>query len=207
MELDDSYYNWILRYDLHCASGTKIGLIGAVPFIGWVSTLLFLPRLSDALWGRQKMMIVGYLITLLAYTTLVISTTYTLLIASLFVIGAMATIRVQVSVIYLYETLTRNDYRRVYTALAMFEGVAGVISTLYFRIVSKDSTGLIIIAYVMMLLGVIAAFMYPESPRYLVKTDQIERAQEVFSMIAQWNKKPTVSKQELEEIFAIKSEN
>lgn len=52
MELDDSYNNWIERYDLHCASGFKIGLIGATPFIGWVITLTFLPRLSDAVFGR-----------------------------------------------------------------------------------------------------------------------------------------------------------
>lgn len=117
------------------------------------------------------MMMVGYTITLLAYTVLVISTTYELLIASLFVIGTMATIRVQVSIVYLYETLTRADYLRTYTALAMFEGVAGLLSALYYRYVSKDSMGLILTSYVMMIAGTVAAFLYPESPRYLVKTD------------------------------------
>ena len=52
MELKDSYYNWVLRYDLHCASGAKIGMIGASFFIGWIITLLFVPRLSDAYLGR-----------------------------------------------------------------------------------------------------------------------------------------------------------
>lgn len=139
------------------------------------------------------MMLVGYTITLLAYTVLVLSTTYELLIASLFVIGTMATIRVQVSIVYLYETLTRADYLRTYTALAMFEGVAGLLSALYYRYVSKDSMGLILTSYVMMTAGTVAAFVYPESPRYLVKTDQIERAHGVIASIAAWNQVPSPS--------------
>lgn len=50
---EDSYNNWITRFDLHCASNSKIGFIGSSYFTGWALTLTFLPRLSD-LFGRQK---------------------------------------------------------------------------------------------------------------------------------------------------------
>jgi len=171
MDLSDSYDNWILRFDLHCASGAKIGMIGAVPFIGWVITLTFIPRLSDAYYGRQKLMVVGYLITVLSFTVLLLSTTFTLLISSMFMMGAMATIRVQVSIVYLYETLKRSDYRYFYTALAIFEGVSGVGAALYFKYVSKDAMGLLWCSYFCMVLGFLASLLYPESPRYLIKSD------------------------------------
>ena len=51
MELNDSYNNWIMRYDLHCASGAKIGMIGSSFFLGWALTLMILPRVSD-IYGR-----------------------------------------------------------------------------------------------------------------------------------------------------------
>ena len=34
----NTYANWILRYDLHCATGNTIGLIGSAVFIGWVAS-------------------------------------------------------------------------------------------------------------------------------------------------------------------------
>ena len=51
MSLPDSYDNWIQRFDLTCASGTKIGFIGSSFFTGWVVTLLIVPRISD-FYGR-----------------------------------------------------------------------------------------------------------------------------------------------------------
>ena len=137
MDLPDSYDNWILRYDLHCASGMKIGMISAIVFIGWIVTLTFLPNLSDTVFGRQRLMIPGYLLTLAAYTLLLFSQTYELLLLSLLIIGSLLTVRVQVSVTYLYETLTRANYYTIYTAIAMTEGIVGFIAALYFKYGSK----------------------------------------------------------------------
>jgi len=207
MDLPNAYYNWVLRYDLHCASGTKIGLIGSAPFIGWVLTSTFLPRLSDVYYGRQRMMLFGYIVTFLTYTVMFTSTSYSVLIGCMFVMGLMATIRVQVSVMFLYEIFSRAQYQRVYTSLAMFEGVAGVFAALYFKYLSKDANGLMFISYMMLCIGTIASFFYPEAPRYLVKSNQIDRAQEVFEKIANYNLADTaaVSKERVRELFRIES--
>ena len=53
MALSDSYENWVGRFDLECASKAKVGLIGSAYFIGWIITLIFIPRISD-LYGREK---------------------------------------------------------------------------------------------------------------------------------------------------------
>ena len=54
MALSDSYDNWVDRFDLTCASKSKIGLIGSAYFMGLICTMVFIPRISD-LYGRVKM--------------------------------------------------------------------------------------------------------------------------------------------------------
>ena len=54
MALSDSYDNWVDRFDLTCASKSKIGLIGSAYFMGLICTMVFIPRVSD-LYGRVKM--------------------------------------------------------------------------------------------------------------------------------------------------------
>ena len=205
MELETSYYNWVLQYDLHCASGPKIGLISSAVFIGWVITSTFIPRLSDGYFGRVFLMKLGFVITFASYTVLVLSRSYAVLVGCMFINGMMATIRVQVSVAYLYEVLSRDQYVLSYTLLAVFEGVSGVLGTLFFMFVSKDATGLILTAYLFLAIGTITAFFYPESPRYLVKSDQIDQAQVVFEYIAKFNGLDAehVSKDRVEKLFAL----
>jgi len=137
MDLPDSYNNWILKFDLTCASKMKIGMIAASPFVGWVTTLLFIPRLADV-YGRYKMMFAGNLVTWSAFSLLIFTDSYHLLITGLFIMGMMSTIRVQVGVLYLYECLTRANYHKIYTIVAILEGVFGVMGALYFKYVSKD---------------------------------------------------------------------
>ena len=58
MELSTSYYNFVQKYDLACASKTKMGMIAGSFYIGFVCTLLFLPRYSDA-HGRRDLVTYG----------------------------------------------------------------------------------------------------------------------------------------------------
>lgn len=51
MELEGSFDNWVGKLDLACASSSEIGLIMSAYFMGWITTLAFLPRLSDLI-GR-----------------------------------------------------------------------------------------------------------------------------------------------------------
>ena len=109
MDLADSYYNWILKFDLLCASKMKIGIIGSSPFIGWVSTLLFIPRLADV-YGRYKIILIGNIVQLLALTMTIFTRSFPLLLVGLLTIGMTSTIRVQVSVLFVYENMSRANY-------------------------------------------------------------------------------------------------
>ena len=54
MDLNDSYTNWISHYGLTCSSNGAIGLIASSYFIGWIVTLIIIPRISD-LYGRKRL--------------------------------------------------------------------------------------------------------------------------------------------------------
>jgi len=52
-----------------CAKPWKVGFIGSAFFLGWVTTILWLPRLSD-MYGRKKFFAAGMAANLLLYTML-----------------------------------------------------------------------------------------------------------------------------------------
>lgn len=81
-----------------------MGLIGSAYFIGWIITLTFMPRLSD-LYGRQKIIIGGNIVQLAAFTVIMVTTSYRVMIAALIIEGMVATARAQVSVVYLFESM------------------------------------------------------------------------------------------------------
>ena len=63
---DDEYLdNWVDKLDLLCESKLKIGLIGSVYFAGVITTLLFVPPLSDR-YGRKVIFVVSLLVSLFA---------------------------------------------------------------------------------------------------------------------------------------------
>ena len=66
--------------------------------------MTFMPRLSD-LYGRQKIIIGGNIVQLAAFTVIMVTTSYRVMIAALIIEGMMATARAQVSVVYLFESM------------------------------------------------------------------------------------------------------
>ena len=60
-DLDKTYYNWVTNLDLACEPSYKIGLLGSIFFVGFVMTLILLPRLAD-LYGRQLIIKCGIIV-------------------------------------------------------------------------------------------------------------------------------------------------
>ena len=48
---DKSLENWQGKLDLMCAPSWKVGMLGTCFFVGWATTLLWLPRFGDV-YGR-----------------------------------------------------------------------------------------------------------------------------------------------------------
>ena len=166
---EDSYDNWISRFDLHCASKSKIGLIGSAYFGGWALSLTFLPRLSD-LFGRQKILIAGTTVNFLAFTMLLTSHSYAILVVSMATFGMMSSIRVQIGVNYMYESVVREIYVTLYMFIAMGEGLIGILASIYFMFVSKKDFWFMFAGWSWITTAMVSSFFYPESPRYLIKS-------------------------------------
>lgn len=175
MALSDSYENWVGRLDLACASKAKVSFIGAIYFIGWILTLLFIPRISD-LYGRQKILIGGISTQTLAYAFLVFNNSYVVTVGSLFVLGMCSAVRTQVAYIYMYENMRPKHYERTTGIIHVIEGTLAVFGALYFFYISKYWFPLIFGGFMLSVFGNIGVWFYYESPRYLIKSGQIQKA-------------------------------
>lgn len=101
---------------------------------------------------------------------LLLTHSYTILIVSMATFGMMSTVRVQVGVNYMYESVNRSTYTTLYMIIAMGEGFIGVLASLYFMFVSKTSFWLTFIGWTWIAIAMVSSWFYPESPRYLIKS-------------------------------------
>lgn len=180
MDLSDSYDNWVTKYDLTCASKTKIGMIGSVGFISWIVTLLFLPRLSDVN-GRAKFITYGYTVQTVFYGLLLWAPTYTWLIMCLAALGMLWTIRAQIYFTYIFENLSRRNFNLACLCMSLLEGFSGLLIVFYFTKITKYWGYLFVAGFVMQLIGMGMSWFIKESPIYLAKSGQISQAKEVLT--------------------------
>ena len=169
MDLDDSYYNWVQQFDLTCASSTKMGMIGSTYFIGWITSLTFLPRISD-IHGRKNILLWGQIIQALAFATILFASSYALLISAMFVLGMMATMRTQVAFLNMYENSQKDHYDIIVAVAFSFEGAIAMTCAIYFAFISKHWLYLVIFGFSLQFCGLILYFFNVESPRWLIKS-------------------------------------
>jgi len=48
-----SLTNWVEQMDLTCVGHSSIGLLGTMLFLGWMTSSMIVPRLSD-IYGRKR---------------------------------------------------------------------------------------------------------------------------------------------------------
>ena len=154
--------------------------------IGTVGALLLIPRLADV-HGRYRIMFLNNFICAFAIAVIMTSDNYNLLILAMFILGASSVAKLQVATLYLYESLTKANYQKVFTVFAALEGALNVFTAIYFQYLSKDWIWLGVAALSLQTIGSIAFSFFTEAPRYLVKSGQMGRAQKVFEQIASVN--------------------
>ena len=129
------------------------------------------------------------MVQVVAFAVLMSTGNYSILIASLFILGMMATIRCMTGTIYLYELMMKSSWASLYLFLCLLgEGVAGLLAAVYFTYISHDWNKLAFGILTSLVLGTIVSFLLPESPRYLIATGKIEQAQKAYEMIAKLNR-------------------
>ena len=115
--------------------------------MGWMTTLLILPRIAD-LYGRMPVWRVGLVIQLIAFSVLMWTNNLTVMIVTIGVIGATSTARVQLGYLVLVENLPSAKHALVGSALFMGETSIGAGGAIYFTFISKNWFWFALIGYV-----------------------------------------------------------
>jgi hypothetical protein len=69
-ENPNTIYNWAEGIGLICRPGWQIGMLGSVYFLGWCSTLLWMPQLSDRI-GRKRFFLYSLIHSLVTYAVMI----------------------------------------------------------------------------------------------------------------------------------------
>ena len=99
-----SIHNWVEKMDLICEPKWKIALLGSLVFIGWGSTLSWLPRLADK-FGRKPLFLLGIYLDLVYYIGIYLCHNLNLMYVLLFLFGCTCSLRVQVGFVYMMEMI------------------------------------------------------------------------------------------------------
>ena len=152
---------------LMCEPQWLIGAICSANFLGWCSTLLWVPALADQ-YGRKKVFIVGPIVDLFTYTVIMTTDNLYVMIAAMFVFGAATSIRANVGWVYFQELLPEQNVT-FYSMLGFqLDGIVFLIATFYFWQVCKTWTYFTMIGYFFTISTLCLVWFLPESPRLLI---------------------------------------
>ena len=171
-----------------CMPRWEVGMLGTVYFIGWASTLLWLPRFGDK-FGRQKVFATGMTLTLIMYTLLLWTTNYYVMLGSIFAQGTLTSIRINVGWIYLIEMMPKHVRTRIGTFYGSLDACVYLMATIYFWKIGKDWFYFGLIGYVLCIISAVGAWFLPESPLYLCEKGQMYELERSLKAIAKLNGK------------------
>lgn len=165
--------------------------MGAMFFIGWCSTLLWMPQIADK-YGRKRLFWIAVLVDLVLYTCLFFTHSLGWMIFIWTVLGAMNSWRTTVGYVYIMECVPKKAQTPVTSLWNVQEGGIYLLATLYFWKVSKHWFWFSLVGYIWNIISAVFMIWMPESPRYLVNSGQLQKAAEAFRIVAWFNKKELV---------------
>jgi len=169
-----SLYNWVEKLNLICRPQWQIGLLGSSVFIGTVVTF-FVPVLSDK-YGRKTFFQVGVAINLIAYTFIMVNTSFWVQCVLLFIVGLNSPTTYVIGFGYLQE-LVGNKHKSIYATLwNLSEGLIFVYSTIYYWKIDRHWFYILSFGYFLNVLSLVGSVFLPESPVFLVNDGRLEEA-------------------------------
>lgn len=114
-----------------CRPSWLAGSIGTAYFIGYVITLLWLPRLADY-YGRKKFFVWGLAAQAVFYTILMFTKNLYLMIFTSFSFGLLASIRQVIGWVYFLELIPKKQQTPVACIFTIIDGLIYMMVTIYF---------------------------------------------------------------------------
>ena len=137
--------------------------------MGWTIFSLFMPHFSDVN-GRRSYILIGLLIANLCSFTILVSSTYEVLIGSMFIWGATASVRYPMSTAYLYETCERKYFSYGQTIEQFLVAMINLIMPFWIEYINKNAMTVFMISFGMQMVALVTFWLLIEAPRYLVKS-------------------------------------
>lgn len=110
-------YNWTRALNLECESEMKLGLLGALFFVGFMIGSLFFPRLAD-IYGRKLVTFFSFFVQIMTDFMMLYATNLATLYAALFLLGLRFSPGFQVPYVMMLEFVGAK-YRNCYSALML----------------------------------------------------------------------------------------
>ena len=171
-----------------CKPNWLVGLLGTAFWIGYVTTMLLLPRVADV-HGRKKIFAYGLTISAVLYAALIFSKNFYLTMVIIFLFGVTNTVRTIMGFVYFTELMPKKSITIATTVLWIIDGCVYLFVVVYFWKISKYTIYLISIGFVFATLGALFSWFLPESPVWLLSLNRTEQAIQVMTQIAKVNKK------------------
>lgn len=113
-------HNWVEQMDLICVPDSKIGMMGSMIFIGFVSTSLIIPPLADR-YGRRIFLLACHLVTIITTIALYQTKSANMAMFIIFVMGAMIPGRWSAGYVYFTEFVTKDKRLMMPMVILMLE--------------------------------------------------------------------------------------
>mmetsp|Transcript_1601 Transcript_1601/g.2370 ORF Transcript_1601/g.2370 Transcript_1601/m.2370 type:complete len:300 (-) Transcript_1601:727-1626(-) len=176
---DKTLYNWQQQLDLTCVDEWKVGMLGSGYFLGWCSTLLWMPGLSVK-YGRRYLYWASIVVVALSYLTTLITGELIVMCIATSVQGMMSSLRVNVGYVYFMEMMPKSMQTPVTTVWCICDAVIYLLASVYFWKISKHAIYFEAVGLVWTCIGVLSMIWVPESPRYLISIGKLDEARAIF---------------------------
>lgn len=121
-KIDESHesalQNWHKEFDLMCWPNRDISLIMSLYFLGWASTLLWMPRLGDV-YGRKIMVAGSNAVSLVLFLGVLFAPNISFLCCMLFLWGCFDSCRSGIGYPYMIELMPKKHQHTVGTFWSM----------------------------------------------------------------------------------------
>ena len=155
-------------------------------FLGWCSTLLWMPRLGDV-YGRKPVVFYDNFVNLALYLGIYLAPNIYVLQAILFAWGFFSSIRCNVGILYIMEMVPSDWQSFIGTLWNCLEGLINLFATFWFMFVSTHWEGFLSIGLMLQIFSTATVFVLPESPIYLLKSKRHNELKEALKTIGSWN--------------------
>ena len=182
----NTLYNWQQSMDLTCVDSWRISALGTFYFIGWCSTLLWLPAMADR-HGRKRFYWLGIFLNLCIYTGMLFTDSLLVMTVLFSLFGAVCSLIIQVGYVYLTEMVPTKIVAGLTSLWSIQDATIYICCVVYFAEISKHWFYYALIGYILNVISMVGLYWLPESPRFLHKSGKESEAQEVIEKIARWN--------------------